>query len=78
MDGYKITITHDADGGQLRDWRAEADGLLPGIGKTWGQALESLVRGNLAKLGIIELRTVDRFNANVADVTWRAIGHEET
>jgi hypothetical protein len=75
----KITITHATDTGRADDWVAESDSLpRKGIGKTWGYALEGLIRSNLEAFGVTELATVDPFHAteSLRTTRWRSGGGE--
>ena len=61
----KITITHATNIGRADDWISASDALpRKGIGKSWGEALESLIRANLPAFGVEELVTEDPFHEN--------------
>ncbi len=71
----KITITHATNTGRADDWISESDTLpRKGIGKTWGEALESLIRANLPAFGVHELTIADPFEERepLKTTTWKA------
>lgn len=74
MTDAKILIARDPlkPKGSTDSWVASCQALpRKGIGRTWGEALESLVRSNLPEIGFTELRIEDPTDEANPVTTWK-------